>query len=84
MAIIEGTATVPPAIGVPTRVFWGEHDPLFRQSWTDRLGEFFTNLEFSFAPDAGHFVHYETPDQASDEIARFFVRIATDGNYPAG
>src|SRR5713226_5109429 len=76
MAVIEGTAPPPAPIHIPTRVFWGEHDPLFRKIWTDRLSEFFTDLEFSFAPGAGHFVHYETPDQAAEEIRRFFGRIS--------
>ena len=76
MAVIEGRATPPPPIGIPTRVFWGEHDPVLKRSWTDRLPEFFTDLELGFAPDAAHFVHYETPDRASEEIRRFFHRIA--------
>lgn len=72
LAVIEGRSPIPSPIQTPTRIFWGEHDPLFKQSWTDRLPEFFANLEFSLAPDAGHFVHYETPDQAAREIRRFF------------
>lgn len=79
MAVIEGVAPQWSPIDRPTRVFWGEHDPLFKRSWTDRLPEFFTRLEFSFAPGAGHFVHYETPDRAAEEIRRFFGRIFTNG-----
>ena len=79
MAIIEGVAPLPPPIGIPTRIFWGEHDPILKRSWTDRLPEFFTDLELSFAPEAGHFVHYETPDRASEEIRRFFYRVARGG-----
>jgi epoxide hydrolase 4 len=75
MAVIEGSTTPPPPIHTPTRVFWGEHDPILKPAWTDRLREFFTDLELSFAPDAGHFVHYETPERAADEIGRFFDRI---------
>ena len=29
----------------------------------------------SIAEDAGHFVHYETPDTAAAEVDRFFRRI---------
>jgi epoxide hydrolase 4 len=83
MAVIEGTAKVPPPIRVPTRVFWGEHDPVLQPSWADRLGEFFTDLEISFAPGAGHFVHYETPDQAAEEVRRFFGRMFRDGDSQA-
>ena len=74
MGVIEGTAKPPPPIDTPTRVFWGEHDPILKQSWTDRLSEFFSDLELSVAPDAGHFVHYETPERAALEIRRFFER----------
>jgi pimeloyl-ACP methyl ester carboxylesterase len=81
MAVIEGVAPLPPPIGIPTRVFWGEHDPLLKGSWTDRLPGFFTDLEFSFAPEAGHSVHYETPDRASEENRRFFHRGASDGVF---
>ena len=79
MAVIEGVAPPPPPITNPTRIFWGEHDPVFKLSWTDRLPEFFTDLEFSFAPDAGHFVHYETPERACEEILRFFRGAASEG-----
>jgi pimeloyl-ACP methyl ester carboxylesterase len=80
MAVIEGTAPHPGPIHVPTRIFWGEHDPLFKQSWTDRLSEFFTDLDFNFAPEAGHFVHYETPGRAAEEIRRFFWRVQPSAN----
>lgn len=76
MAVIEGVSPRLPPIDIPTRIFWGEHDPLFKRAWTDRLPEYFTDLEFSFAPNAGHFVHYETPDRACEEIRRFFRRVA--------
>ena len=76
LAVIEGRAPPPPPIDLPTRIHWGAHDPIFPQSWTDRLPEFFSDLELDFAPGAGHFVHYETPDAAAREIGRFFGRIA--------
>jgi pimeloyl-ACP methyl ester carboxylesterase len=43
--------------------------------WTDRLPEFFTDLELSIAEEAGHFVHYEMPDASAQEIRRFFGRV---------
>ena len=55
-------------IGTPTRVLWGAHDPVLKVSWTDRLGEFFSDLQVGVAPDAGHFVHLECPDLATDAI----------------
>jgi pimeloyl-ACP methyl ester carboxylesterase len=84
MAVIEGVAPTPPPIDIPTRVFWGEHDPILKRSWTDRLPEFFTDLEFSFAPEAGHFVHYETPDRASEETRRFFLRVRRRDRHVRG
>jgi pimeloyl-ACP methyl ester carboxylesterase len=75
MAVIEGSVTPPPPIDLPARVFWGAHDPIMKPEWGDRLPEFFTQLEFDLAPDAGHFVHYETPDRASREIRRFFDKL---------
>jgi len=76
MAIIKGTAPLPPPITLPTRVYWGRHDPVLKVEWMDRLPEFFIDLEAGIAEDAGHFVHYETPDQAAVEVAKFFGRIA--------
>lgn len=76
MAVIKGTAVLPAPIALPTRVMWGRHDPVLKAEWTDRLGEFFTDLELSIAEDAGHFVHYEVPDLAAAEVRRFYERVA--------
>ena len=46
----------------------GAAQRLDRCSWP----EYFENVEASIAEDAGHFVHYETPDAAAAEIDRFF------------
>jgi pimeloyl-ACP methyl ester carboxylesterase len=75
MAVIKGLAPPPPPIILPTRVFWGRHDPVLKVEWTDRLPEFFTDLELSIAEEAGHFVHYEMPDASAQEIRRFFGRV---------
>ncbi len=40
--------------------------------YADRLGEYFADLDFAPAPDAGHFVHWERPDYAIREIKGFF------------
>lgn len=74
MAVISGQAK-PAPIAVPTRVLWGERDPILKAEWTDRLGEFFTDLEVSTVPDVGHFVHYEKPGLACREIRAFFGRL---------
>jgi pimeloyl-ACP methyl ester carboxylesterase len=55
----------PPApehrIGRRTRVLWPEHDPLFPWDWSDRLGAFFSDVEVTRIPGAGHFVPLEAP-----------------------
>lgn len=61
-----------PKIETPTRVLWGESDKVLKVEWADRLGDYFANCDFSPAPRAGHFVHYERPDLANREIAEFF------------
>lgn len=75
MAVIKGTAPLPPPITLPTRVFWGRHDPVLKVEWMDRLPEFFSDLEASVAENAGHFVHYEVPDEAAEKITQFFRRV---------
>jgi epoxide hydrolase 4 len=54
---------------------WGRHDPVLKCEWIDVVDQYFTDVEASIAEDAGHFVHYEVPDQAATEIDRFFTRI---------
>ena len=61
-----------PKIETPTRVRWGESDPVLKVQWSDRLGDYFTDLDFSPVRGAGHFVHYERPNLANGEILEFF------------
>lgn len=75
LAVMRGETPQEPPIALPTRVLWGESDPILKSAWIDRLGEYFSDLEASTAPEAGHFVHYERPDLACREIRRFFRRI---------
>jgi pimeloyl-ACP methyl ester carboxylesterase len=62
-------------IAVPTRVLWGESDPVLKSAWADRLGEFFSTLAVTTVPEAGHFVHYEKPELACREIRAFFTNL---------
>ena len=57
-------------IVVPTTMLWPEQDPLFSIEWSDRLSEFFTNLNFEPVPNCGHFVPLESPDVFADAIIR--------------
>ena len=61
-----------PKIETPTRVLWGVSDSVLKVEWADRLGDYFANLDFSPAEEAGHFVHYERPELANEEISGFF------------
>jgi pimeloyl-ACP methyl ester carboxylesterase len=49
-------------IGVPVTVLWPEHDPLFPRAWSDRLDEFFTDVDLRLLDGPGHFVPVEAPD----------------------
>ncbi len=73
--MMKGEAPTLPPINVPTCVRWAERDPLFPFSWTDRLGETFTNLDLALLPGVGHFPHKEDPDRAATQIAAFFAKI---------
>ncbi len=75
LAVMAGTAPKPPKIAQPARVFWGRHDRVLRSDWIEFVPDYFDDVEASIAEDAGHFVHYETPDAAAAEIDRFFRRI---------
>jgi pimeloyl-ACP methyl ester carboxylesterase len=71
--IIDGTATRLPIIDVPTCVLWGAEDPIIKAGWMDRLDETFSDLDARRTAGVGHFVHFEAPRAAADEIARFFA-----------
>jgi pimeloyl-ACP methyl ester carboxylesterase len=74
----EGEVSKLPPIMVPTRVFWGERDPVLKVEWMDRLPETFTNLRASIAEGLGHFVHYEAPERAAREITEFFESLQAE------
>jgi pimeloyl-ACP methyl ester carboxylesterase len=65
-----------PKIETPTRVRWGESDSVLKVEWADRLGDYFSDLDFAPMREAGHFAHYERPDLANREISDFFRAIA--------
>jgi pimeloyl-ACP methyl ester carboxylesterase len=71
----SGTATMalqerPPAerLAVPTTVLWPAYDPLFPIEWSDRLDEFFADVDLRVLPDAGHFSPLEAPDAIAAAI----------------
>ena len=64
-----------PKIAAETRVYWGAKDPVLRAEWTAGLEDYFSNLKVEIADDAGHFVHYETPEAANARIKSFFAGL---------
>lgn len=73
--IREGAPKLAP-IMCPTRVLWGASDPILRVEWMDRLPKYFADLSATAVPDAGHFVHYETPAPADREMIDFLSPLA--------
>ena len=78
LRIASGESGIAALIDTPTRVLWGRDDRSCPVSWADRLADYFSNLEFSEVPKAGHFVHYERPGLANSEILSFLEKF-TDG-----
>lgn len=74
IATMRGEVAKPPVIAVPTCIRWGELDPVLRVEWADRLGEYFSHLDYAPFIGAGHFPHREDPARAAAEIVRFFKK----------
>jgi pimeloyl-ACP methyl ester carboxylesterase len=72
-AVARSLAERPPApldrVAVPTTVLWPEHDPLFPQAWSDRIGEFFADAELRMLDSVGHFVPVEAPEAMAAAIS---------------
>lgn len=67
-----------PAITIPTRVRWGASDKVLKVEWADRLGEYFSSFDFEPVAAAGHFVGYERPHYAVEQISEFFGGLGAD------
>lgn len=65
-AYVEETTPAPSdRLAVPTTILWQENDPIFPISWSDRLGDFFSDYKFERLSTVGHF----TPLEAADKFA---------------
>lgn len=76
IAMMQGHAPPVASIDTPTCVRWGENEPFMKVEYADNLGDYFSNLDFQSVPDAGHFVHYQKPKFAKQEIKAFFASLA--------
>jgi pimeloyl-ACP methyl ester carboxylesterase len=70
--IRQSLAEAPPAsrIAAPTSVLWPEFDPLFPRAWSDRLGEWFADVELRHLDGVGHFSPGEAPDAFAEAVQR--------------
>ena len=48
---------------VPTTVLWPEHDPLFPREWSDRVTEWFADVDIRPLDGVGHFTPLEAPQK---------------------
>ena len=82
-AMLRGELPIPGPIAVPTCIRWGAGDPVLPPAWGDRLGEFFSDLDFRVFEGVGHFPHRENPRAAADEIVAFFTRLPAAAWQPS-
>ena len=68
--VAQARAARPPQqrLATPTTVLWPAHDPLFPVDWSDRLSEYFADVDLRVLPDAGHFVPLEAPHELAAVI----------------
>lgn len=68
MALTAGN-NPPIPITHPTRILWGEADPITPVAWADRLDDAFSNLlGVQVLPAIGHFVPFEAPEAVVEAI----------------
>jgi pimeloyl-ACP methyl ester carboxylesterase len=56
-----------------TLVLWGEEDQCVPIRWADRLGEFFSNVNFIRVPQCGHYTMREYPELVNKHLRAFFL-----------
>jgi pimeloyl-ACP methyl ester carboxylesterase len=74
MSLAERAPAPEDRIAVPMTVLWPEHDPLFPRAWSDRLGEFFSEVEVEPLDGVGHFTPVEAPEAFAAAIRRALRR----------
>jgi len=68
MSLAERAPAPEDRIAVPTTILWPEHDPLFPPAWSDRLGDFFGDVQVRHLAGAGHFTPVEAPGEFAAAI----------------
>jgi pimeloyl-ACP methyl ester carboxylesterase len=74
MSLAEQAPAPEDRVAVPMTVLWPEHDPLFPRAWSDRLGEFFSDVEVEPLDGVGHFTPVEAPEAVAAAIRRALAR----------
>jgi pimeloyl-ACP methyl ester carboxylesterase len=74
MSLAERAPAPEDRIAVPMTVLWPEHDPLFPRAWSDRLGEFFSDVEVEPLDGVGHFTPVEAPEAFAAAVRRALAR----------
>jgi pimeloyl-ACP methyl ester carboxylesterase len=69
-ALSERAPATDDRIRVPTTVLWGELEPLLVPAWSDRLDEFFADVELHTLPGIGHFTPLEAPERVAEATVR--------------
>lgn len=59
---------------VPVTVLWPEHDPLFPRAWSDRVGEWYSDLDLRPLDGVGHFSPVEAPQVWADAVRERLTR----------
>lgn len=73
-ALAGACEVIVPDLRGPTMVLWPARDPLFPQFWSDRAGEFFSDITIEFIDGAGHFGPLEFPEEFAAAIRGALAR----------
>ncbi|GAA1209303.1 alpha/beta fold hydrolase [Pseudonocardia alaniniphila] len=68
MSLAERPPAPSERIAVPTTVLWQEHDPLFPRAWSDRLDDYFADVQVRSLDGVGHFTPLEAPGEFADAV----------------
>jgi pimeloyl-ACP methyl ester carboxylesterase len=68
MSLAERPPAPTDRIATPTTILWPEHDPLFPPAWSERLGEFFSDVQVRHLAGVGHFTPVEAPEEFAAAI----------------